>query len=522
MPYVRVPNCGSAGVIKDLSKHELPLPAWTDANNVRFMDGYAQQFLGHGSAYGTPAVIPYHVVAVASSGTRYWLYAGAAKIYATTISGGIATHTNLTRQTAGVDVDYTGTPNQWTSCLLSGIPILNAGNTIDPPQQWDLNIADRMTVLSNWPTNTFCKSMRSFKNFLVALNVTKAGTQFRHMVKWSTPAVPGAVPSTWDPSDPTQDAGENDLASSPGEIIDGLQLRDSFMIYKEDAIWRMNYIGGVAVMSFQQVAGTSGALNRNCIVENDTYHFVLTGSDVIIHDGQNVTSILDKQSRRALFQSFDASATDRAFVFKNPFLNEIWVCYPEAGNSIPNKALVWNYRDRTVSYRDIPSIHHANFGAVDSSLGDTWDSDGDPWNSDLTAWNGPDFTPNTTRVLMASNNQKLYLLDTSASFDGVKPFWFMERVGLDFGNPEVRKFVSGIRLRVSGADGDTVMVKVGQSDDPYEDPIYNTAVEHVIGTTLACDTFVSGRYIAVRIESGSAYFARVDSFDINVDEEGEF
>src|SRR6185369_11391462 len=104
------------------------------------------------------------------------------------------------------------------------------------------------------------------------------------------------------------------------------------------------------------------------------------------------------------------SAIDRAFVFKNPFLNEVFVCYPQAGNAIPNKALVWNYRDRTVSYRDIPALHHANFGAVDSSLGDVWDSDGDPWNSDLTLWNGPDFTPNTTRVLMASDAQRLYLL----------------------------------------------------------------------------------------------------------------
>jgi hypothetical protein len=522
MAYVRVPNCGSAGVIKDLSKHELPLPAWTDANNVRFLDGYAQQFLGHGSAYGTPLVTPYHVVAVASSGTRYWLYAGAQKIYATTITGGVATHTNLTRQTAGNDVNYSGQPNQWTSCLLSGIPILNAGNTVDPPQRWDLNIANRMVQLDNWPANTYCKSMRSYKSFLVALNVTKAGVNFRHMVKWSTPAEPGAVPSTWDPADQTQDAGENDLASSPGEIIDGLQLRDSFMIYKEDAIWRMTYTGGPFVMDFQQVTGTSGALNRNCIVENDTYHFVLTGSDVIIHDGQNATSILDKQSRRAFFQDIDASATDRAFVFKNPFLNEIWVCYPQAGNTIPNKALVWNYRDRTVSYRDLPSVHHANYGAVDNSLGDTWDSDSDPWNSDLTMWNGPDFTPNTTRVLMASGVPKLYLLDTSASFDGVKPTWYLERVGLDFGTPEKKKLVSGIRLRVTGAVGDTVTVRLGASDDPYTDPVYAPAVTHVIGTTVACDRFVSGRYIAVRIESGSAYFARLDSYDIDVQEEGDW
>jgi len=522
MPLVRVPNCGSAGVIKDLSKHELPLPAWTDANNFRFLDGYAQQFLGHGAAYGVPPIIPYHVLPVTAQGQRYWLYAGAAKIFAASITGGAAVHTNLTRQTAGVDVDYTGTPNQWTSTLLSGIPIFNAGNLVDPPQRWDLNIANRMQKLDNWPNNTFCKALRTFKNFLVALNVTKSGNNFPFMVKWSAPADPGAVPITWDETDATQDAGEQDLAESNGAIIDGLQLRDVFMIYKEDSVWRMSYTGGAFVFAFEKVLGVSGALNKNCIVEVDGFHFVLTGSDVIVHDGQNSTSILDKQARRALFQDFDVSAIDRAFVFKNPFLNEVFVCYPQAGNAIPNKALVWNYRDRTVSYRDIPALHHANFGAVDSSLGDVWDSDGDPWNSDLTLWNGPDFTPNTTRVLMASDAQRLYLLDVSASFDGVKPNCVLERVGLSFDAPEKIKLVRGIRLRVTGGVGDNITVKIGSSDDPYVDPVYSATMTHTIGSTIACDCFVSGRYIAVRIESGSSYFARIDSFDLDIEVAGEW
>jgi hypothetical protein len=522
MTFVRFPNCGAAGVLKDLSKHDIPQNAWTDASNMRFLDGYIQQFLGHGAAYGTPPIIPYHVLPVNVGSTRYWLYAGAQKIFAVSISGGSVVHTNLTRQTAGVDVNYTGVPNQWTSTLLSGIPIFNAGNTVDPPQRWDLNIANRMVTLDNWPANTYCKALRTFKNFLIALNVTKGSQNFPFMVKWSSPADPGGVPLTWNPADQTQDAGEADLAESNGAIIDGLQLRDVFMIYKEDSVWRMTYTGGQYVFAFQKVLGVSGALNRNCIVEVDGFHFVLTGSDVIVHDGQNSTSILDKQARRALFQDFDVSAIDRAFVVKNPFLNEVMICYPQAGNSIPNKALVWNYRDKTVSYRDMPSVHHANYGAVDSALGDTWDSDGDPWNSDLTLWNGPDFTPNTTRVLMASELQKLYLLDTSASFDGVKPTCYVERVGLDFGEPEKKKLVTGVRLRVVGGTGDTITVKVGASDDPYVDPAYSATLTHTIGQTVACDCFVSGRYIAIRIESGSAYFARIDSFDIEVLEEGDW
>lgn len=34
MPLVRVPAVGAVGVIKDLSQHELPNNAWTDAKNI--------------------------------------------------------------------------------------------------------------------------------------------------------------------------------------------------------------------------------------------------------------------------------------------------------------------------------------------------------------------------------------------------------------------------------------------------------------------------------------------------------
>lgn len=521
MPFLKVPNCGSAGVIRDLSQHELPQSAWTDASNIRFLDGYCYQFYGHGQVYGTPQVNPFHVApAIGTDGTRYWIYAGEKKIYVTYILGGVATHTNITRQTAGVDVDYSATRNAWTSTSLSGVPILNPGNTIDPPQRWSLNPAQRCQTLDNWPINTFCKSMRAFKVFLVALGVTKAGQYYPYMVKWSTSADPGAVPSTWDPSDATELAGERDLAEGGDPIVDGLVLGDSLIIYKEMSIWRMNFIGGQDVMSTQKIFGDVGAMNRNCIVEikmdgAPALHFVLTKDDVVVHNGAVISQVLDKQARRALFQDMDVDATERAFVFKNPFLNEVFICYASIGSSIPNKALVWNYKDKTVSYRTIPNLNHANYGTVDNTLNGTWDSDSEPWDSDLTAWNGPDFTPNSARVMMASDFTKLYMLDSSASFDGVKPFSYLERVGLSLGNDESRKLVRGVRPRITGNIGETVVVKIGSQDQPYSDPVYTT-MTYTIGSTIQCDCLIDARYVAVRFESGSAYNWRLDSYDLDL------
>lgn len=496
---------------KDLSQHELPIGAWTDAQNIRFLDGYALQFYGHGSVYGTPSVVPHHVLPVDVSGARHWIYAGLAKVYDVTITAGSAVHTDITRTVGG---DYTGAANSWTSTTIGGIPILNAGNTTDVPQFWDKSTT--LAPLTNWPATTYCKSLRCYKNYLVALNVTKGSTAYPYMVKWSHPADPGALPTSWDETDTTKDAGESDLAEGEDQIIDGLQLRDSFIIYKENSVWRMDYTGGPYVFRFSKVLGTSGALNRNCIVEVDGFHVVLTGSDVISHDGQQAVSILDKQTRRWLFQNIDVDGVDRCFVFKNSFLNEVFICFPEIGATVPNKAIVWNYIDKTVSFREIPNLNHASYGQVENSLTGTWSSDGDPWASDLTAWNGPDYTPNTARVLMASNDTKLYLLDASASFDGAIPDAYLERRGLSFDTPESIKLVKSIRPRIVGNTGDTVLVSIGSQNDPWETPTY-TEMTHTIGSTISNDCLVSGRYISVKFGTGTAYQWRLDSYDMEID-----
>jgi hypothetical protein len=517
MAIVNIPQAGAVGVNRDLSAHELPPNAWTDAQNVRFLDGMAYQFFGHGEVYNSPTYAPQHVLPCNISGNRYWIYTTAAKTYCTTITGGSAVHTDITHATP-----RTGVVNQWTSTLLSGIPILNVGDTSKYPMSWDLNTANKFVDLANWPANTYCKSLRSFKNYLVALNVTKTTTNYPYMVKWSHPADPGTVPVSWDISDPTKDAGEVDLAEGADPIVDGLQLRDSFMIYKENSIWRMDYTGGVFVFKFSKVLGTSGALNRNCIVEVDGFHVVLTGNDVIVHDGQSSTSVLDKQTRRYLFQNIDVTNSDKCFVFKNPFFNEVFICYPKVGSSVCDTAMVWNYKDKTVSFREIPNLNHAASGPVDNSLSGTWAQDSAPWESDLSLWETPDLVPNSARTILASSNVKLYMLDSSTSFDGVIPTAYLVRQGLSLGTPDRMKLVKGIRPRISGNTGDTILITVGSSDDPYITPTWSSPMTHVIGSTVADNCLVSGRYIAVKFASGTAYQWRLDSYDIDVQPAGNW
>lgn len=591
MPFVNINQVGGIGVVRDLSTHELPNNAWTDAKNVRFLDGNAVQFYGHGQVYGTPSNIPQHVLAAQISGARYWIYLTAANAYAVTNSGGPTVTTDITHATP-----RTGVVNQWTSTMLSGIPVVNVGDTSKVPMYWDLNLANNFVDLPAWQSNCFCKSLRAYKQFLVALNVSRqplktissitrvgttatlttssahglsngdsvyitqatptqyngtftitvtgattftytmssdpgasatggilyAGTvtNYPRMIRWSHPADPGSVPSSWDVNDATKDAGEFDLGEGSDPIIDGQQLRDSFMIYTETSVWRMDFTGGQNIFKFSKVLGISGALNRNCIVEVDGYHVVLTNQDVVVHDGQTATSVMDKQTRRDLFQNIDATSSDKCFVFKNPFFNEVFICYPSVGQTVCDKAMVWNYKDKTVSFRDVPNLNHANFGAVDNSLNSTFDSDSLPFDSDLSLFNSSDFVPSTARVMLASNDNKLFMLDSSASWDGALPDAYLERRGLSFGAPDKIKFIRSVRPRIVGSTGYTVKVKVGWANDPYSDPTYSDPIEYVIGQTVSCDCRVSGRYMSIMFITGTGYQWRLDSYDLDIEISG--
>jgi hypothetical protein len=515
MPLARIRDVGKIGVIKDLSSHDLPPNAWTDASNVRFLDGMAQQFLGHQAVYAPPSVTPYHVLPVTISSVVYWLYAGAQKIYSVTSP---SVHTNITRQTVGVDVNYTGLRNAWTSTVLGGVPIINSGS--DAPQQWLLS--GKCTDLANWPANTTCAVMRSFKNSLIALDVTKTGTRYPYMVKWSHPADPGTVPSTWDVSDVTKDAGELEISDGYDEIIDGMALRDYFVIYKRNSVHRLDYIGGIFIYKEGKVLGMSGAMNRNCIAEIDGQHFVLTNEDVVVHDGFQAQSVLDKQTRRSLFSMIDGSNFVYSFVVKNPYYNEMWVCYPESGQSVPNKAMVWNWVDKTVSFRDLPSANHAAVGRVVTTATSTWAGDSGSWDSDTTLWSNDDSTLSVSRVLMATNDTNFFLLDESTTFDGTSITSYVERRGLSFDQPENMKLVRGIRPRIKGTDGQTVLVYVGAANSPYDDPTYQSAVTYTIGTTVQCSVFCSGRYIAIKFASGTAQSWRIDSYEVDVQLRGSW
>lgn len=508
---VTLPLAGQYGLIADQPPQELPINAWTRAENIRFRSGLAERVGGHVQVFAAPSVTPLHIAPYQTSTKRFWVHCGTASVF----SDDGTTRNNITGTAPTGTVD-----DKWGSTVLGGVLVINNGK--DSPQYW--GGTGTLATLTGWNANWKCKSLVAFKNFLVAFNITKSGTNYPHMVKWSDAADPGAVPGSWDETDATKLAGEQDVAETPDLGVDAMVLGDALLLYKERSIYAMRFIGGTQVFEFRRVPGNYGMLTKGCAAVTPKGHVVLANGDVVLVDGVNEPqSILSDRLKTWLFSSqIDSSAYSKCFVAANPSRSEAWICYPEVGETTCTRALVWNWDANVFGIRELPNAYHAASGLLDYSASTSWASDSETWADDATLWNQDEFTPADPRLLIASSVPGLYMADAGSSFAGTAVEAVLERTGLAFDAPEQVKTIRSVFPRIDAPAGTQVQITVGASMDAEQAPVWGSPVTYTVGATYKADAFASGRFISLRISSNGGPRWRVKSLTLDIQPQGTF
>lgn len=509
-------NIGSTG---DLPPQAVPPNIFTDARNVRFVDGAVEKASGMMEQYGTPPIAPYFVLSSqTNSGEKRLFIAGLSAIYSY-LAGG---YTDVSRAVGGV---YSANVNNvWTGGVLHGVPYLNNG--VDAPQEWDA-AAIKFKNLTNWLSGYTAQSLRPFKNYLIALNYNDGVTQYPHNVLWSHPADPGSMPSTWDVTDPTKDAGSTVLSDTPGHIIDGLGLGDNFVIYKEDATYLMQFVGAPFIFRFRPVLRESGVLARNCIGEVLGRHIVLTTDDVVAFDGQQAESIMNRKWRRDMFASISVSDYAKSFVVVFPAQKEVWVCISTQTGYPPNLAYVWNWRMNTWAKRDMPFTQGIANAFTPDATDASWDSDSGGWDADGESWSA--FTlRGKVGVAAATQDTKLYTLNVGETIGADAMQTLLEHRSFDFAsqdnadNADVLKHVSKVRPRIIAQAGTTLNIEIGVQmglDNPID---WGEVQTFVVGTTAELCMARNGRYISWRITGSGQDTWRLEAIDFLVQGGGRY
>ena len=369
-----VRRLGSAGILTDAHPSDVEnVAAFTRGVNVRFKNGRATR----GPVCRSVATLPHvpgHVLAIPPNASGYDEIVTVAADFSTFYRLNGNTFEDLTPP-AHVGQEGTESIN---SCALGGVSYVNRETHVP---LYKTPGASTYEKLPGWSDGDRCRVLRAYKDQLIALGVTKAGAYYPTMVKWSDFSFYGTPPASWDTGSTTNSAGENIVNEMQHEIIDGLSLGNSFVLYCAASVWSMDYIGGPNIYAFRKLFDEVGVINPNCVAQVKGLHYVFDRNDIYVHDGVTPRSIADSRTRDFIFSALDFSKAHLCFVQHDARLTEIRFCYVSGDEFVGfpnaqtgcNRQAVYNYSNDTWTFYDVPNI----VGAAKASLlsGATWDDD---------------------------------------------------------------------------------------------------------------------------------------------------
>jgi len=430
-----------------------------------------------------------------------------------------------TGSTATSDNDYGAntTSKRWTATNLNGLIVATNGH--DTPQMWPLSggipsVGTPFMELRNWPSGNKCKSIRAFRTFLVGLNWTRTNEEPR-LVKWSTEASQGSPPSTFDEADATLDAGEYELSDTPGDIIDGLPLGDTFIIYKDDSIYIMNYVGTPYIFSFKLMSPTIGLLAKEAVAEFEGGHFFMGNSDFYVCNGQTITPMLSNKLRRTVFDELNGDHYLKCFVAADYVRNEMLACYPAEASTVANRALIWNWKDNTFSFRDLPDTSHISSGIVEITAGATWDAASLTWDADSDPWGSTNYDNVIKNIVFADvTNTKIYRDNKGNKEDTATMSAYIERTGYDLGDPQSVKFVSAVYPEIEVSGNNTVNVYIGKQMSTEGAITWEGPVAFNPNSQSKVSCRISGKYFGVKVESDTDVDWKLHGLSFEVQQRG--
>ena len=382
MELLQIRDFGKSGLNTDLPKWDLPPGFLTNAQNFRIFNNKIFGFGGQKTHVAMPdGFDAYHVLYAPRPDSNTWIYAGN-KIYA---YDGIAFH-----ELGATLPAYAQDPEGWTSCSLGRVPVLNNSAyypmaQIPQDNETDFAILPYDESLTWQDKNWHCKAMRSFGPYLIAMNMTEEFVDYPDTVRWSSPAERNYAPSSWDETDPASLASINSLGGDGGDIIDGLQLRNSFVLYRDFGITTLDHTGDSYVFNAQDLTTSVNIAGINSICEVKGRHFIISSNDIVQNTGDQVVSLMHAKVRVLYANIINQDYIHNAFAVHNVTTKEYWAFLPTSGSIYPNQVWVYNYRENSWSIHDVNVPTHADYGRLDVDTR-TWANWDETWGTATGSW----------------------------------------------------------------------------------------------------------------------------------------
>ncbi len=552
---------GAAGLNTDVLDFDLPIQAVTTAKNVIFSEGNVRKGIGYSmldiaelpEIDGNPE--RYEAIWfegwVSRNNNVYLIVVGRDEIHHNedrvfVYDAGANTWGDATSDLfpdLGTAYDLAG---EWQTTIFGGTVVVNNG--LDTPAYLDLG-AEPLTLayLPGWDDDWVAKVIRSYKDFLIALNMSEGGGSTEtNAVRWSDAAGENSIPQTWVTATDNI-AGKTFISSNDGIIVDGAQLNDSFMIYTDRSAHAMSFIGGTGIMTTRKVF-QNGIYSRNATAAFDTYHLTVGRVGVYTTDGSRVNHVGKDRVDNDFYGliSADENTVDPYLIADQSQKIAAYLFPSAISQGKLDRALVYNWHTNTYSYQDYQSqaiplefikadfspipgetVKWSNFDNTDPLTYPPADAGGDTW-ADFSGikWSG--FREDEVQAIL------IFLAEDGRFYQAGEQFWHRDggafeaqviRTGIDLddvyqGNTEGLKHIFRILPQIKGTG--TVQFRFGTSMNPDIGYSWTSYIDYVIGTDYKVDVRLpGGRYLAYEIYSNdSDGFWQIGGMDLDARSEG--
>jgi hypothetical protein len=161
-------------------------------------------------------------------------------------------------------------------------------------------------------------------------------------------------------------AGNTFLTQTPGKVIDAKQLGEFLMVYKTDAVLRMQDTGEPLFVTGETAFLDDGVLSYDCVADiGGNRHFVVGNYGIYIHTGGPEKDIVSSDKTSIdFYNDLPVALDDRSltFVFHDSIQKEVWTCYRHRAAATGDaykgctRALVFSYDKGTFYTRSLPNV----------------------------------------------------------------------------------------------------------------------------------------------------------------------
>jgi hypothetical protein len=127
-------------------------------------------------------------------------------------------------------------------------------------------------------------------------------------------------------------------------IIGALKAKETILVWTDNALYTMRYIGAPFTFGFEQVGTNCGLIGKNAVVEQDGVAYWISNNGFFAFDG--TVKSLPCSVEDFVFDNFDTTKGQQVYAGLNNLYTEVTWYYPSQGSDYNDSYVVFNYGEQ--------------------------------------------------------------------------------------------------------------------------------------------------------------------------------